>query len=227
MIRDAFAYPFRNDGWMMILGGSVLWTLLGYLSSPFALGLVLLILSTGYFGAFYLSIINTTAVGENDPPNWPDFSDWDDELLPPFLRLGSIGLISFGPGWALQIATGSEFLGLIGYFYGLAYFPMAAMAGEVRGGLVSVLPHVVLPAIIRTFPAYLTVAAILVVGTLAAWVVQDNLGGVPVLGRLTAGVILLYSLMTEARAVGMIARNKCDELGWNEEAEPSDVRPTE
>ena len=58
---------------------------------------------TGYLFNYTKSIITSTASGRPDPPDWPDFGDWKDDILMPYLQLFGLLALAFGP--ALIIAV--------------------------------------------------------------------------------------------------------------------------
>ena len=91
---------------------------------------------------------------------------------------------------------------------------MAVLAAQAFGGLGAGLPHVVFPAIFRALPGYLFAVVALVVGVVVCAVVQAFTAAVPYVGWFLTAAVALYSLMFQARLIGLIYRAKSDELGW-------------
>ena len=92
----AFLYPFQGNGVILLVAGTVFFYLLGHL--PF-IGLIL----TGYLFAYAKSIITSTAEGRKDPPDWPDFGDWKEDILVPYLQLVALVILSFGPAFIIGL----------------------------------------------------------------------------------------------------------------------------
>src|SRR5262245_59055043 len=101
MFTDAFTYPIRRGGWIMILAGAVFSVIVDVMQNAPLLGIAVAIFSLGYFGAFYLDIVSTTMGGREDVPDWPNFTSFWDDILSPFGRLLFLVLVSFGPCLAL------------------------------------------------------------------------------------------------------------------------------
>ncbi len=47
------------------------------------------------------SIITSTAAGGKEPPDWPDFSNWRDDMLFPYLQMGALVVFFFGPAFVI------------------------------------------------------------------------------------------------------------------------------
>ncbi len=220
MFIDALTYPIRRGGWIMILTGALLSLLLDVLQLAPLVGLVVLIFSLGYFGAFYLDIINTTMGGRHEVPDWPTFSNFWDDIFAPFARLFVLVLISFGPAAAFLFWGDHHaewFLGaLIGLLgYGCFYFPMAVLAAQAFGGVGAALPHIVFPALVRTFPNYFFAVGGLIIAYIASGDGELLAHRVPYVGWLLAAAVSLYALMFQGRVIGLIYLEKRDALGWD------------
>ncbi len=160
---DAFYYPFRGAGFIMIFFGAlILWgvEMMRTLSAfPWAAWSACLVLM-GYLAAFNLRILNSTAMGDDDIPHWPDFTDiwmmagdffkfwfayfWS--FLP--LILLALVILAFAISAALEASeTGAAsmpsetVMGVVAIFtfcyslafgiLGILYLPMAQMANAI------------------------------------------------------------------------------------------------
>lgn len=221
MFLDAFSFPIRRGGWVVILVGTVLSVLFGLLKAAPLLGLGFTVVSAGYFGAFYLSIIDTTMTGRDEVPDWPSFSNLWDDVLVPFFRLTGLVVISFSPLLALLFLLPGDTNALlalslcgVALLLGCLYLPMATLGAQAFGGLRGALPHIVLPGLARAMPSYLLAFLALTAGVALCAAVEHFTTQIPYAGRLLTAAVALYSLMFQARLIGLIYRQKADQLGW-------------
>ena len=217
-LLDALSYPIRRSGWIMILVGAIFSVILDVLGFVPIVGIAVALFSAGYFGSFYLDIVSTTMTGRDEVPDWPSFSSFIDDIVSPFIRLVGLVLISFLPALALLFADhdASWFVPamIAAIVYCCFYFPMAVLALQAFGGLGAALPHIVLPAIIRAFPGYLLALVALIVGFAVCAVAQHFTAEIPFVGWFLTAAVALYSLMFQARLIGLIYCDKSDKLGW-------------
>jgi len=173
----------------MILLGAVFSAVLGFMQSAPIMGIAVGVFSAGYFGAFYLSIVETTIGGRETFPDWPSFTSFIDDILMPYLRLLGLCLISFAPLLALYFLLPDDesiyrvSLLLIGLLFGLLYFPMAVAASLAFGNLLAASPHIVLPAIIKASPLHLG-SVVALIAAFAISLTIEELGKHPVRRRL-------------------------------------------
>ncbi len=218
MFTDAVSYPIRRGGWIMILLGGIFSAILNFLQFAPLFGLVVAIFSAGFFGSFYLNIVSTTMMGRDEVPDWPEFSCFMDDIVSPFLRLTFLVLVSFfpiiilyfieiDPEWILPALVGAV-------IYSCLYFPMSVLAVQAFGGLGAALPHIVIPAMFRAMPGYLLAVLALVGGIGVCLVAETFTSEIPYLGWFLTALVALYSLMFQARMIGLIYRNKSERLGW-------------
>ena len=204
----------------MILTGAIFSVLLEVVQNTFLIGLLALIFSGGYFGAFYLDIIGSTMTGRDEVPDWPSFGNVFDDILSPFFRLIGLLLISFAPTIALVYLADQKQTWYVPALWGAIvlgwlYFPMAVLASLAFGGLEAALPHIVFPAVFKAMPGYLLVfGAIVAIGAVSG-LTQAYLDKIPFLGWFLTAAVALYVMMFEARLIGLIYRDKRDEFAWD------------
>ena len=219
MIRDALTYPIRKSGLIMILLGSVFSLILAFLSAAPAVGLLAALFSAGYFGSFYFDIVSATMTDHDDLPDWPSITSILDDIIWPFLRLLGLVLISFLP--AIFVLFGDDEASwhlpalILTVTYGCFYFPMAVLSTEAFGGFRAALPHVVFPAIVRALPLYLLVVIALALAFAFSRFAEQSTRDVPYIGWFLKATVALYSLMFQARLIGLLYREKSAQLGWD------------
>jgi len=220
MFLNALSYPVRGNGLIMIILGAIFSVILHFLEfAPLGLGIIASLTSMGYFGAFYLDIIGSTMTNFDEVPDWPDISNFWNDILSPVFRIIGLCVISFGPLIALVCLADHETSwyapSLIAtVVYACFYFPVATLASQAFGNLGAALPHIVIPGIFRILPGYLLAVIALVLGFVVCGVVEIWIGKVPYIGRFFTSAVALYGLMFQGRLIGLIYRAKSDKLGW-------------
>jgi hypothetical protein len=91
---------------------------------------------------------------------------------------------------------------------------MAMLAVVVLGYTGALSPHIVLPSIIRG--GWLYWGAVLMLASLygLSGIIDQTLEDQIVVGHLVMAVVSTYTFMTNARLLGVIYRERQDELGW-------------
>ncbi len=233
LLEDASAYPFRGHGWVMLVIGSIIsaGSTLGY---SWALTGISVALVSGYFLAYYSAIIESTVSGRDEPPDFPEISDYSEDILRPALRSTEVLLIAFLPLIVLRFcvldidANEDALLGMplawVFLAWGAFYFPMASIKTVVETDLYAALPHRVLPDILRHLRAYLPlvgmIAGMVVLSSLADWMGAS----MPLIGWIFAGGVSFYLMMVHARLGGMFYRD-CLEREVDEAEVAVDVMP--
>ncbi|TVR50407.1 MAG: DUF4339 domain-containing protein [Puniceicoccaceae bacterium] len=223
-----FLYPLSGLGWMQILFFTLftscayaVWLVLSL--GFFALfGMVVLFLLCGYGASYLIEIIQTTAAGDRRPPNLPSITDfWDDALLPG-VRVGAALLLYLGPALYFAIKgsfyDGSPPEAVIAYFLGWFFLPMAFLRIAIYNNILDgVNPIAVFLSTTRVFLPYLFVFAALTASTLGFRVLLGFLVDLPWYVLIpTAIALFFYSLMVQARHVGVIYLKLKHRLGWFE-----------
>ncbi|HEX4646173.1 MAG TPA: FHA domain-containing protein, partial [Verrucomicrobiae bacterium] len=138
-MRSAFAYPLQGDGWILIIAGGLFFTVLGLARYVMGFGflvmaasLVVSVFAAGYLFSYLQRIITTSAGGEKQLPDWPDFSGFDDVIGPCF-QFGAAIFGCFLPAIAVLVLAGtdSEWAGQLiwpALLFGCFYLPMAFLA---------------------------------------------------------------------------------------------------
>lgn len=234
-LPGALAYPLRGAGLWFVAIGALFYGFLcvmGYVARFSLYGKVLIIVRVVYAGyaiAFLQRVLQTAAHGDDDPPSWPDFTEFWQDILLPFLQAVALFAVCFGPAVALLIWWGIDaantgnadpaklLVTIPVALAGAVYFPMATLAVAMADSVTALNPFVVLPAIGKTFLQYLLI--LVLTGLIFAFWFLANLGftmflRIPIIPEATIGAVMFYLLMVWARALGLMYFATKDRLGW-------------
>lgn len=215
LLGDVFTYAWRGSGKYVMLSCVVLSVISDLASFAPIFGLIATILIAGYFCAVYFLLIQSTATGGQEAPEFPDVSNvWEDMILP-MVQVLLVGAVSFGPQIAYSIfVDDNDFSSYCLLGLGIVYFPMAMLAVAVLGYSGAVSPHVVVPAIVRGGGIYWLGVALLLLVYIVGTIIEELFGGQLIIGTAILAIVGSYSLMTNARILGVIYRERQEELGW-------------
>lgn len=218
-LPGTFLYPFKGNGVILLICGTVLFVLLDFAGSVF---FFLAIAGLGYLFLYLQQIVQYSAQGEQDVPNWPGLDDWvDDLLVPAFLLIGAF-VVSFGPAVAMWIFLDIDpsikwILGVSLVLFGCFYLPMAVLAVSMYDSLFALNPLLIMPSILRIPLEYL-VACFVLGAVLAVRLVSLFLLAlipIPIFPTVVGGFFSLYFLTVEMRILGVMYHSKREELNWN------------
>ncbi|MCK5706051.1 MAG: B-box zinc finger protein [Candidatus Aureabacteria bacterium] len=219
LLPSAFTYPFNGSGKLLLVIGVVFFGLMDLLGSlPF--GWVFGIFGSGYLIAYMFKIVNSSAIGKNEMPDWPDVSDFGSDIIGPLWAMFLTTVVSFGPAVICLILISKNPVFLIAAIafgvLGIIYYPMAIIATALDTNLF-VRPDVILVSIFKVIGPYI-VACLL----LAAIIVGNKLLGAvlikisPIVGFITAYSLAFYFIIVEMRILGLIYYTNSERLGWFE-----------
>ncbi len=214
-LPGALIYPFQGNGVILLIAGTVFFYLLGRLP---LIGLIL----AGYLFAYAKSIITSTAEGRRDPPDWPDFSDWKEDILVPYMQLAALAILSFGPAFVIGLwRPGTDAAARVAFFVALGFGAFLAPMGMLALAMfdtVAVLNPIALTWSILRVPAhYLVAAAAFEAVLLLHWFAADALQAlmpVPLLPGLLASFVDLYVISVGMRILGLLYASNQDQFGW-------------
>ncbi len=231
--RDAFLYPLKGDGVILLVTGTIFLLLIDaarfVVRFAFIYGLIafifLTIFGTGYLTAYLRRILTGTAMGEKAMPDWPDLTDFGSDVASPFFQLLGTVLFSFGPAIALTVyaafaSEGAPWLGwatTAAIVFGCAYFPMAFMGVAMFDSIGAVNPLLIVPTILKIPLEYLFTVGLFAVILLVRWLGKTFLPDilpVPLLPSILSSLLGLYLLVVEMRILGLLYWTKKDDLGW-------------
>jgi len=242
----ALSYPFRGNGKWLLAGGTVGYIIMGMFQCiPIVRGFLGFVL-TAYLVSYLMKVINDSASGGKEPPNWPDMHNFYESLIVPLMRGAACLVMSFLPlivisVWRVVSVISenpmpfdvSPTLVSVLLIFGAVYLPMALLSVSLWESVIAVGPQKVLPAIGKIGVPYLLVAVLLAGGLVAfQWLEAGLFGGfILACGQLfgPAGMILgailayaiasflsLYFLMLSGRLIGLLYYTYKDRLKWFE-----------
>jgi hypothetical protein len=245
-VPEAFVYPFRGNGFLLLIAGTFLYFLLqvgqimllrgGGLRS-FVMGMIIQVFVGGYLFAYAQTIVQTTAVEDRELPQLAGVSSFWEDVLLPFLQMLGLVLACFSPAFLLLILAGASRTPILAiatlplFILGFIYLPMGFLAVVILDTLKALNPLVIVPSILRVPLAYLLTLVLL------AGVYGIRFGGDLVIamvfeeGLSTKSMAMLflmlitkafwcfagfYLLVVTLRILGLLYVTKKDRLGWLE-----------
>jgi hypothetical protein len=218
ILKDIVTYAYRGSGkYVLIL--CVVLSLVAKLAGIAPLvGPIAGLLLSAYFCAVYFQMIQSSATGGKEAPEFPDTANFFEDIIWPMLQIFVVGLVSFGPVLGYLTWAGDDGVnalvayGLLGF--GVTYFPMAMLAVVVLGYTGALSPHIVVPAIFRAGWLYWFSVLMLCLLYVAESAIESALSGLFIIKFIILAFVGAYTLMTNARILGIVYRERQEELGW-------------
>jgi hypothetical protein len=166
-------------------------------------------------------IVNSSGNGDQEMPDWPSFADFYVDIIRPyFLVLGTVTFSVFPAVvyWLLawKLGFGMYWIGFILLAVGLFYLPMGILCVAIYDSGEGLSPAVGIPAIVKTFPAYMVALAVLIVIVVIRFLTQFILQMIPFVGPIVGNIISFYFLIVEVRILGLLYYGYEDKLHWFE-----------
>ena len=231
-VGPAFKYPFAGDGMILLVCG---WLFFAFLDTgnyaarhAFAYGMRAMmmravifsfILGTGYLVAHLKNIIACTAHGDDRMPDWPELSQWKEDIVVPMFQFVVLAIVSFGPALGLQLWSDGDWPWLVwpAALLGCVYFPMAFLGVAIFDTLAALNPMFVVGSILRV-PRQYCIVTLLFIGIIGIrWVLEsvvEVIAPIPLVPALVADLITISLLMVEARILGMLYLCNKQSLCW-------------
>lgn len=234
--RAAFNYPFRGDGWALLLGGTMFFGFLdlantiarnsvtyGMRAMMMRVVVFTFMLGTGYLFSFLKRIIACTAQGEDKMPDWPELTEWKEDIVSPMFQFSVICFFSFGPALVTYLAM--DYLFDVDYPWlvwavalaGCLYFPMAFLGVAMFDTLAATNPLFVVGSIAVVAREYIF-PALVFAGILGfRWLSETLLTmllGIPFIPALISDLLGITLLLVEARILGLLYFTQKQKLGW-------------
>lgn len=213
-LPDAFAYPFKGNGIVLILVGTVCFSFLDFFASLSVFGFIATAFVACYLCAFMMKIVNSSADGKKELPDWPDASDFWDDIIVPLFQVIWTGIFCFAPAIIYLIFVHFDIFFWLLLALGILYFPMALISVALTNSVLSINPVLVVPSIIKVPLDYLTACVILALIALLANFSQLLVSIIPLAGLALKNLLGLYFLVVEAYVLGLIYHANQEKLGW-------------
>lgn len=220
-LKDAATYPWREEGWAVLIPGVVMAVVLTIGSLAPLIGVVAAVFFIGYLGKLYLEIISSTINGSNSLPAWPEVTSWSDDISSTARQIVGAALISYAPSLLYQLMTGPETRNetIVFLLNGLAqfYYPMACVSLVMDSGFLAAMPHKVLPAIFRSMPGYFLCVAVHIALTNLGPTAKPTAFVISYLAQqFIVAFLSLYFALIQARTIGLVARKYREQIGWGQ-----------
>lgn len=219
LVSDALSYPFRGDGVIILIAGTLVFTVLNFVGRySFFLSLA----TWGYLLLMLQQIVQTSSQGETRPPTWPDFDGFGEVLMKTSQWLVAI-LLCFGPGFFLIFSSrdgesmGRAVFGLVALFAGALYLPMSLLGIAMFDSVNALHPMLVVRSIARIPGHYaLTLIVLVLLGGVKALTGQlgDLPGALGIVGHFVDEFDGLWSAFFSARLLGGLYHLNHRRLGW-------------
>lgn len=234
-LHEVFAYPFRGWGPVMMGSATLLMAVLTILTHLMKFMGPLSIISTfaggmaifAYLVSYMRRVVESSANGEDEMPDWLDLSEWWEDIGIPTLQFIGTIIISFSPLFAYLIFTlfySSPWIWVPLLILSLCYFPMAYLAVCISNSIWTANPVTVYWSILRV-PLNYYLACLIFWGAffvsfgidLLTGLIPPNLWLLEVSIKILSVPVSLYLLVVEARVLGLIYNGNWDKLGWFDE----------
>lgn len=216
--RDIASYAFRGNGKYILFIGAVISVIADIASFAPTFGFLAMIVLSGYFCAIYFEVIQSTATGDDEAPDFPEITSFLEDVLEPLVQVVGVTLLSFGPGVVYWIFTDeaayNPFILYSLLSFGTIYFPMAMLAVVILGSLKGMSPHIVIPAIFHGGLLYWIAVILLCLLYAVQYVTEGLFEGHAIIGTLVMAALGMFTLMTNGRILGILYRDREEELGW-------------
>ena len=198
----------------------------GLLSRIICVFALLQMAMSGYVTVYYVSIIGSSAAGEEELPDWPDLSSLWEDIIRPLLLLAAAFIVSVMPliicvfiagGWAVM---GSEaltnFWVVVGVALGLLYLPMSLLAIAMYDSVLALNPVTIIGSIFKIPLQYLMACVLFFLVYYANVRITPYLGQIPWVGLVIQVFVSLCLMMVLMRILGLIYYGNSKKLGWFE-----------
>lgn len=220
-LPDALTFPLHSGGLIMLVAGSVSFTILLFFAKyAFIAGGLGFALVGGYIAAFMMKIVNHSAEGEPGIPDWPDVSDWWDDILCPSAEMTLTSLVSFSPLLLYLVyslvarETLSAPLTLLLLLAGSFYYPIALLSMSLFHSVPALNPALLLPAAFKIFSDYLVATGLFLIIVLVKWVCALYLKGIFLIGPFIDNFLMLYLVILQMRILGLMYFANKEKLAW-------------
>ena len=232
----SLSYPFRGNGAILLVAGTLFFAFLGVMTRyGTILGWIPYLLASGYFLATLQGVVQSTGAGDSSPPTWPDITNWVEDIIGPCLKWMLSLAMAFGPAifcfWmafamerdfslSVEFESRQQALwfgaALAMFILGVIYFPMAILGVAMSDSLGALSPGFVVRSIAAVPGAYAAVVAMLLALLLLQGVIHALLRRVPIpmVEYFTGAFCSLYFGFVQARILGVLYRSHRDRLGW-------------
>ncbi len=218
-IADTLSFPLRRGALPVLIIGGVLSMMMEFARLAGFFGVLASYVWFGYLCATFLHLILNATNEHAGEPEFPDASNFVEDIFAPMLKVWWTALVALAPLLAFQYFADPDlpdrgrwewWLAMLA----IAYFPMAMLAVAVLDNITAPNPWLVLVSALRTLPYYSVCVALCVgVYNLGAWLNKASTVH-PLLAWAVISFTGFYTIMATARALGLLYRAREEELAW-------------
>ncbi|HOX54838.1 MAG: hypothetical protein PHI86_01680 [Candidatus Omnitrophica bacterium] len=210
-IIPSFIYPFRKNGKIMLLVGSIFFSIFFAIARmAWLFGLPLLLILVSYILEYMLLVLETSAYGDNQPPEFPGMNDWTELIFGRLFLIILAAVVCFVPSviylFKAQQAD-AVFLALI--VLGQFIYPMMFLIIAMTGKFVAFNPFLIANSILKAPLQYLIIVALFFAAAYVSRTIKMLLIGLPILGFFISDLISFYIMLIQMRLLGIFYR--CNE----------------
>lgn len=200
----------------MILIFYVIFTFMMWLSMVIpCVGLVFLLGMTGYVTRYLMRVINSSADGDETPPDLPSWRTFWESCLLPLFQVLVLLIVCLGPMGALGLLGAPTAAVVAAGIGGGFILPMCFLGMATAQSIFGIRPLRALVAITKAPGQYLVALVILAIAVVVSEVLTVRLQDVAGLfGQLGATFLSLYFLMVKARVLGLLYHANRDRFAW-------------
>jgi hypothetical protein len=218
-LTGIFTYPITGNGKFLLIGGAIMFVIADFMSIVPFVGLIVGLIVFGYMCAYMMKIVASSAQGKCEVPDWPDFSDYWDDIISPAFEVGGTALICFAPFFMYVFAAShspwrEDPLSWGLFAAGAFCYPMVLLAVSQFHSLQALNPLVIVPSIFRVPADYLVVCIVLSLIIFLSSIVQKAAIPIPVIGSVVDEFIALYFVVIEMRILGILYNANQNRLNW-------------
>jgi hypothetical protein len=216
-LPGAFRYPLVGGGALMVVVGGLFFAFLDFISALSIFGIVGAFIGAGYLVAYYSRVVSSSADGDRELPDWPEFHNMTDDIIAPFGRAAVVIGVSAGPALA-ALAYGRPDFAVIFGCVGLLYGPMAWMAVSLHESILAANPVTVVGSITRVPLQYVVASVVFMVVTFGTMLLQEALAAT-VVGTIGSYIVGLYGMLVAMRVLGLLYYHNEETFDWFGESE--------
>ncbi|MBM3248330.1 MAG: hypothetical protein FJZ10_02770 [Candidatus Omnitrophica bacterium] len=211
----SFAYPFRNKGALLLLVGSVFFAVFFFIARTASLfGLPLLLILISYLLEYMLTVLEASAYGSDQPPEFPAISDWTEMVFGPLFLIILAAAFCYAPAivYLLKMQSIDSIFWLL-LFLGQFFYPMMFLIIAMTGKFVALNPFVIISSILKAPTQYIVIVAMFFAISYLRNISQVFLNKIPFLGFFIGEFIAFYFLIVQMRLMGVYYR--CNEESFS------------
>ena len=219
VLADAMSFPWRGHGRWIVSSGGVFFLGLDLASNLLITGIFFSAIAVGAGTTYLLEVTRATADGAEEPPDWPDITQFWRHLIAPILLVVGVIAVCFAP--AFVVGYGLSPIGWIDTFIvwlvaalGTGLAPACWIAVALSRSFEALNPAPLIRGARQMGREYALIWGLWAGGIAAVALLSAITSAVPWAGPALAGFAHLYLAIVIAHATGLLYRRHAVALGW-------------